>query len=606
MAFSAVLGVGLFLSVGKAIFIAGPGATVVAYIVMGTVVWSVMACMAEMTALFPVRGPIFEFPRRFLDQSIGFATGWISWYNLCSGLFCALITMSRFSWMIFAAAELLAITQIFRFQFEPEYLRQFGYPQDRVEWSVGINTSPAVWVGLFLIIILLVNLLPVHQYGRIEYIFGCTKIIFIVGLILFNTILNARKRFHESRFWAYEEPYSFTRESFPIRADEDGTPTITLTGSLGGLASFWTAMTTTLFSLIGQEMIIYTAAENRDLKKAETIKIATRKISLRVIILYSLAAFTVGLNVPYDDENLRDLTLLGVTGGQNSAFIIAAIRERVKGFPHFFNGFFVFSACSTGINCLYGASRALHALASIRDAWPSGSMFESIRSRLERTRHGVPMNAVFVSWLVAFIAFLSAGSTEAETLGQMISVAVSAGLIVYAVNCIAFLNFYRQVNAASRGDLDEELNLNPERRTLYKRNARQYPYRSHLQWIRATYGFIGCALMILFQGWRTLLPPMSIRDFFATYIAIVLFILLSSVYYIKDRGFNPRNWRAFSIGLSGLDTVGPIAVSLDSITKPCTFCGAKHRRGHLQIPDKSLLTINNARALGEWIWTWVK
>jgi amino acid transporter len=35
--------------------------------------------MGEMTALFPVKGPIFEFVRRFVDESIGLATGWITW-----------------------------------------------------------------------------------------------------------------------------------------------------------------------------------------------------------------------------------------------------------------------------------------------------------------------------------------------------------------------------------------------------------------------------------------------------------------------------------------------------------------------------------------------
>jgi amino acid transporter len=40
---------------------------------------SVMACLGEMTALFPVKGPIFEFTRRFVDESIGLATGWITW-----------------------------------------------------------------------------------------------------------------------------------------------------------------------------------------------------------------------------------------------------------------------------------------------------------------------------------------------------------------------------------------------------------------------------------------------------------------------------------------------------------------------------------------------
>lgn len=77
--FSTVLGLGLFLSAGKAIYLAGPGAAVVAYLVAGTVMWSAMACLGEMTALFPVKGPIFEFPRRFIDESVGLAIGWITW-----------------------------------------------------------------------------------------------------------------------------------------------------------------------------------------------------------------------------------------------------------------------------------------------------------------------------------------------------------------------------------------------------------------------------------------------------------------------------------------------------------------------------------------------
>ena len=46
-----------------------------------------MACMAEMTALFPVKGPTFEFARRFVDESVGYACAWMLWsvyrvYNL--------------------------------------------------------------------------------------------------------------------------------------------------------------------------------------------------------------------------------------------------------------------------------------------------------------------------------------------------------------------------------------------------------------------------------------------------------------------------------------------------------------------------------------------
>jgi amino acid permease len=79
LAFSSALGVGLFLGGGRIIFMAGPGLAVIAYLLVGTVMWSTMASLGEMTAVFPVKGPLFEFPRRFLDQSIGFATAWVVW-----------------------------------------------------------------------------------------------------------------------------------------------------------------------------------------------------------------------------------------------------------------------------------------------------------------------------------------------------------------------------------------------------------------------------------------------------------------------------------------------------------------------------------------------
>jgi len=359
---------------------------------------SAMASMGEMTALFPVKGPTFEFARRFIDESIGLSAAWMMW----------------FSYVCVVAAELSAITEIFKFRVDPTYLRDLNYPEETVEWAAGLGTNPSVWVGLFLIVVLLVNLLPVRQYGRLEYIFGCIKITFLVALIMINVVLSARQRFHQTRFWTYETPWGFATTTFTARAGTAGQPPIVYTGPTGQFAAFWTTMVTSFFSLMGWDLILLTAPENRHLQREETIKISTRKIALRVIVLYTLAVFAVGLNIPYTDEGLRNLTINGVWGGHSSAFVLVAIREHVVGLPHFLNGFFIFSAATTGINSLYGASRLLHAIASLRDAWPQWAWMESIRSRLERTRLGVPMNAVFVSWLFGFIAFSSSNSQSAE------------------------------------------------------------------------------------------------------------------------------------------------------------------------------------------------
>lgn len=282
---------------------------------------------------------------------------------------------------------------------------------------MGEQTSPAVWVFLFLIFIFLVNLLPVRIFGEVEYVFGCLKLIFIVGLILFNVIINARRG---NPFEYYNEPYSFESQNFTANGQ-------TFTGGPAHLASVWSAMTTAIFSLTGFETVAITAPENRDLAKNESIKLATRKMSLRVILLYSLAVFTVGLNVPYTDYYLQDSTVSSIKSGEHSVFIIAAVRNHITGWPQFFNGFFIFSAASCGLSTLYCASRILHALASVRRVWPSWTIAQNVRSMLERTMYGVPMAAVAVSWLFGLLAFLVVQPSPSEVVSRMPNSAIRFG-----------------------------------------------------------------------------------------------------------------------------------------------------------------------------------
>jgi hypothetical protein len=133
------------------------------------------------------------------------------------------------------------------------------------------------------------------------------------------------------------------------------------------------------------------------------------------MILYLLVVFTVGLNVPYDDLNLNDNTINSIKRGQNSPAIISCIRNKVVGWPHFLNAFYIFSAFSTGVNGLYIASRLLHALASIRNVWPSTGWGNKIKTRLEKTSSkGVPVNAVFASWLFGLMGFMAVRPSPAK------------------------------------------------------------------------------------------------------------------------------------------------------------------------------------------------
>lgn len=330
--------------------------------------------------------------------------------------------------------------------------------------------DPAVWVLLFWAIVLIVNFLPVRWYGELEYLFGCFKLMFIVGLIMFNIVISAmgtgrHDNEDSSSFWTYNDPYGFIADNitfnYPTTDGTVGDIEHTITGSSGRFVAVWTAMTAVLFSMIGFETVAITAAENKDLTKQETVKIATRKITLRILFLYTLSAFTAGLNVPYNDENLRNFATNSIRSGQYSIFVLAAVRSKLPGWAKFFNGVFIFSATTSGINSLYLASRMLHALAKSPQAWPRWHAFQSLKTRLEITKHGVPMAAVFTSWLFGSLAFLSqneeptqvrasaarceksspASANESQVLSNLATNSVVSMSIVYAVICLSYLRF---------------------------------------------------------------------------------------------------------------------------------------------------------------------
>ncbi|ORX97604.1 amino acid permease/ SLC12A domain-containing protein [Clohesyomyces aquaticus] len=564
MSFSQCIGIGLFLQNGRTMFLAGPGLATLAYFLAGTVMWSSAACLGEMTALFPVKGPIFELPRRFLDESLGYAAGWITW----------------FSWIVLIAAELVAITHIFQFKYPSEQLLADGYPDATLEWMPHI--SPTVIVMIFLVVLLLLNLLPVRHFGQMEYIFGVIKLCFIVTMIVLNTVLHSWDRAKRGHFWTYNTPYSFGSQNLTL---PNGHVVEGVAGKLGGM---WEAMLTCLFGMIGFETVAITAAENRDLRTEETVKLATRKISLRIITLYCLATFTVSLNVPYTHPLIQDHAVISFGYGQNSAFVISSVLNHLRVWPYFINCFIIFSASTAGANGIYNASRTLHALASIQDAWPQWGVVQAVRRRLERTYYGVPLGAVVFSWMFGLLGFLGSNASSARILGRMVRCVVVSMLIVYAVIALSFLEFYKTGDDEAIDDKDE-----PTTRQRYDRNCPQYPYRSHGQWLRALYAFVACSLFILFNGWRTFVSPMHTADFVACYVPILLFAVISMGYQIKLNGWNPLNWRR--------------RASRELQNPPPQFATSSPRRGHIAFKDpENLFTGANLRALVRWIWVWMK
>ena len=545
---------------------------------MGILVWSANAGLGEMTAVFPVKGPIIDFCGRFIDESVGFAVGWMAWFAYC----------------VLLATEVSVLAQTFNFSFPTDYLRDHNYPEQTLGWSFGESTSPDVWIAMGLIGALLVNLMPVRIYGEIEYFAGCFKIIMMVMMIMFNFIISAIKANNGStpgHFWTWSKPYGFFTNKFHF---ESGDQEYTFFGDTARLLGIWSAMNTIFFSVQGFFIVNITAAENRNLETDETIKISVRKIALRVITLYAFLVFSVGLNVPYDDAMLKDSSISAIRRGNHSPFIIACIRSGVTGLPHLLNAFFIFSAFSVSINALFVSSRLLHALACIRNVWPRWAYF--IKVRLERTTSkGVPLGAVLVSWAVGFLGFLGGRPSPSKILGRMAIVLTCFMLVVYICVSVAYLFFKTRctIEADSRDPVVME--SADSSGPVLNRAAVNYPYRTHLQWARAAFAAIGCFLFLFFNGWKSLVNPFSSADFVASYISIPLFFGLVAAYHIKDeRTWNPLQWTRRAT----MNVANPIETKEKN---PLLRRGRLHRAN-----KEKFFAKENAQRLAEFVWVWTK
>jgi yeast amino acid transporter len=76
IAISGSIGTGLFVASGQALSHGGPASVLLAYLIVGVMLWCTVQALGEMAVVFPVAGSFSAFSTRFLDPSWGFAMGW--------------------------------------------------------------------------------------------------------------------------------------------------------------------------------------------------------------------------------------------------------------------------------------------------------------------------------------------------------------------------------------------------------------------------------------------------------------------------------------------------------------------------------------------------
>lgn len=147
------IGTGLFLASGATIANAGPGGALLAYALIGVMIYFLMTSLGELATHNPTSGAFFTYGTKYVEGSFGFALGWNYWYN----------------WAITVAFELVAV----------QFIMKFWFP----------DIPGFYWSAIFLAVVFGINALTVKGFGESEFFFSLIKVLAIIAFIIIGIVM---------------------------------------------------------------------------------------------------------------------------------------------------------------------------------------------------------------------------------------------------------------------------------------------------------------------------------------------------------------------------------------------------------------------------------
>lgn len=379
------IGTGLFVGTGSAYADAGPAGLLLAYIVIGFVLWCVMQSIAELATLLPTAGSFPHWATRFIDPAVGFSLAIT--YGYC--------------YTIAIASEVSASAVIVSY------------------WT---DITPAVVITVGLVLILAINLMSVRFYGESEVIAGAIKVLCFVGLVFVAIIITSGGGpNHQTigfRYW--HNPGAWTNYNG-------------ITGPTGHFLGFLSAFVNASFSFVGVETVVITAAESVD--PHYSIPKAARRVTYRIAFFYILGALLIGLIVSPTNKDL----VSGSGNANSSPWVIAIKQAGISALPSIVNACILISAWSAGNSYCWVGSRMIVAMTTDRQ-------LPQVFGRVNKM--GVPYVAVITSWLFGPLAYLSLGSGgPAQAFDWLLNLSTIAGLIAWATLSFCYIRFYSAMKA---------------------------------------------------------------------------------------------------------------------------------------------------------------
>jgi len=451
------IGAGLFVGSGAALNRGGPAALLICFGAIGIMIFNVVYALGELAVMYPVSGGFYTYSSRFIDPSWGFAMGW----NYC------------LQWAVVLPLELVVAG------LTVEY------------WEVGLNVG--VWITVFLVALILINVFGVLGYGEEEFWASALKLAAIIIFMIIALVLvcgggkpgTPYDEYYGARLWY--NPGAFAN------------------GFKGVCAVFVTAA----FSFSGTELVGLAAAESTN--PGKQLPGAIKQVFWRITLFYILSLLFVSLLVPYDEPRL-----IGGGGASASPFVIAAFNADLIGFDHFMNVVILVSVISIGNSGVYGGSRTLTALA---EQGYAPKIFAYI------DRAGRPLFSTIAILAFGLLGYMNLAATGETVFNWLLSLSGLAALFTWGSICLAHIRF-RKAWVYHGHTLDE------------------IPFKAvggvYGSWI----GLLIIFLVLVAQFWTAIAPvggnseEGAAYDFFYAYLALpVVLAFWAAGYFWKKQGW---------------------------------------------------------------------
>ncbi|SGZ51009.1 CIC11C00000005010 [Sungouiella intermedia] len=443
LALVGVFGTGLFLSSGTTLYLTGNVGMFLSYLFVGALVGLNQLANIELSCFVPLTSATVRQTEHFIDESYGFALGWIQVY---AGLM---------------PGELAATALVMHY------------------WS---DLNPAVWLSIFIVIIVALNSYSIRFYGEVEFGFGCLKILLITGLILLSVIIDLGGVPKIDRIG-----FRYWKES-PFKAKYK-------LGSAGKFLAWWKASSSTIYAFGGISSISFFGGETRNPRRA--IYVAGKRIFYRVFVLYILTVLGLTLIL-----SSKDSAIASPTGdATGSPFVIAIERAGIKGLPSIINALVLSSAFSAANLSMVHTSRNLFALASKGQA---------PRIFLKTNKRGLPYYGVILAGIFMPLSYMNVSSGSSTVFGWFQSLTSSNLLIGWISISLSHIGLQRALKAQG-----------------YTRNDLPYtmPY-AHVGAYILLFFFV---ILLLTGGFPNFIKGhFAIGSFFSSYFSIAYF----AVFYI--------------------------------------------------------------------------